>query len=651
MKRALSKVNFTFAINGDVIILTPTDPGYVIEKCNLDVTVKDVYDLHGNKQLSPETWNIYVNLNEMIWVEERVNLKKKRYAPLTFTTKIENLGGQEQQYVIKGLPAWLSVDAGQGSLEPLSTADLTFTVNEGINLGDYYVDLLLSTDFGFDEKIQLHLYVFEQEPEWSVNPSDFQYSMSLVGKVFIDEVVSTDLNDKIGVFVNGQPRGEAYLEYNVAYDQYYVFTNIYSNVSTGEKLEFRIWDASSANVYTDVTPLDMTFVENGVFGSLSKPVDIKAENYIYQSIDLAAGWNWLSFNLEAKALQDFDLLFDQVNGYNFVKSQSGFEEKESATVDYAGNILSNGGINRHNMYKVKVDVEVTITYKGKLVSPLLDTIFIASGWNWLSYLPNINMDVNSAMSSFDAHQDDVLKSVTDFAIYDSIIGWVGSLDFMAPTNGYMLRSSGTGSLIYPEQGLLNKRMSRLSSSYASTYEHSSTMVALIADASVKQGSRLIAKVNNEVRGEAIGVLMNDEVVFFISIQADQDETILFEAVVESEKYKIQESIQFLPNVTHGKLRSPKEMHLGAPVLTDPAVLVQPNPFTNSTTLSVVLKKESMVSVHITDLLGNEVITLKQRTMEKGSHALLINAENLSSGMYLMRVNIGNKTKMLRLIKN
>ena len=115
---------------------------------------------------------------------------------------------------------------------------------EDLPQGDYLEDLYLETDFGFDQKLQVAVKVLADDPKWVVDPTDFEYSMNLVGKVQVDGILSTDSYDKIGAFVNSEVRGSASLEYNASYNEHFVYLTVYSNTIQGEDITFSIWDAS-----------------------------------------------------------------------------------------------------------------------------------------------------------------------------------------------------------------------------------------------------------------------------------------------------------------------------------------------------------------------------------------------------------------------
>lgn len=84
----------------------------------------------------------------------------------------------------------------------------------------------------------------------------------------------------------------------------------------------------------------------------------------------------------------------------------------------------------------------------------------------------------------------------------------------------------------------------------------------------------------------------------------------------------------------------------------------PNPFNPSTTIRYALLGESKVIIAIYNLLGEEIATLVNDIQSAGYHETVFNASNLSSGVYLYRINAVslsnsgdfNATKKLILLK-
>jgi hypothetical protein len=90
------------------------------------------------------------------------------------------------------------------------------------------------------------------------------------------------------------------------------------------------------------------------------------------------------------------------------------------------------------------------------------------------------------------------------------------------------------------------------------------------------------------------------------------------------------------------------------IALDDFVLFQnyPNPFNPLTTLSYQLPEAGYVTLKVYDMLGNELETLVNAVKPAGVHEVNFNSGNLSSGLYLYKMNSGNfeKTRKMLLVK-
>jgi hypothetical protein len=78
----------------------------------------------------------------------------------------------------------------------------------------------------------------------------------------------------------------------------------------------------------------------------------------------------------------------------------------------------------------------------------------------------------------------------------------------------------------------------------------------------------------------------------------------------------------------------------------------PNPFNPSTTISYQLPKAEFVTVKIFDTIGNEVKTIVKENKPAGVHEVNFDASQLSSGIYLYRIDAGtfHQSKKMLLVK-
>jgi Secretion system C-terminal sorting domain/WD40-like Beta Propeller Repeat len=68
----------------------------------------------------------------------------------------------------------------------------------------------------------------------------------------------------------------------------------------------------------------------------------------------------------------------------------------------------------------------------------------------------------------------------------------------------------------------------------------------------------------------------------------------------------------------------------------------PNPFNPTTTIKYSIPASDNVKVIVYDLLGNEMATILNEVKKAGTYNLEFNADNLASGIYIYRIDVGNQ---------
>ena len=452
LPRLVEKVNFTYSINNDRIFIEITDPPASVENVTLDITVEKLRDLAGNFMLDGETWIAYINKNQVFWQDEYFAFEKKLEDELTFTSKIKNTGGSQERFVIDNLPTWLSASPSGGLIEPNSTIEVTFTVQSLLNIGEYEQDIFVRTEsFGFNERLLLDLKVVVDPPDWKVDVDAFSGSMNITGEFKINGVISTDPEDMVSVWVNGELRGVTHVEYDPSSGKNLVFLTILSNAGTidpppVEPLEFRAWDASRGRMLIDLEPSNFAFLTNQILGSRTTPISIEATVLTELEYVMSEGWNWISFPLASADLSSAPGPLGQMSADqgNVITNRSDYLERDQGK--WEGNLSS---YNTMEAYKVKVAKADTFYYSGTFMDPSTEPISIINGWNWISVKSEFIIDVPSAMASLDPQTGDLIKGQRSFAIYEDGFGWGGNLDFLEPQKGYMLKYHQTDQLTFP----------------------------------------------------------------------------------------------------------------------------------------------------------------------------------------------------------
>ncbi|TSA26392.1 MAG: tandem-95 repeat protein [Ignavibacteriales bacterium] len=75
----------------------------------------------------------------------------------------------------------------------------------------------------------------------------------------------------------------------------------------------------------------------------------------------------------------------------------------------------------------------------------------------------------------------------------------------------------------------------------------------------------------------------------------------------------------------------------------------PNPFNPTTNIVFGLPKESNVTLRVFNILGQEVATLVNKVMPAGYHSVEFNASNLTSGLYIYRVEADNFVQVKKML--
>ena len=117
--------------------------------------------------------------------------------------------------------------------------------------------------------------------------------------------------------------------------------------------------------------------------------------------------------------------------------------------------------------------------------------------------------------------------------------------------------------------------------------------------------------------------------------------------ITSYLYGMQELVgAYINGVGYGTLVKVEEAELGTP---NEFRLSQnyPNPFNPSTIIEYSIPSSTHISLKVYDILGNEVAELVNEQKPAGRYRVNFNGENLSSGIYIVRLNYNNYYKTIK----
>ncbi|MEC5165714.1 hypothetical protein RCH18_001446 [Flavobacterium sp. PL11] len=664
-------------INGDQIALNPqiTDWSSIEGKVAY-ITVSNLNDMADNRQKSPVTWSALINKNPVKWFVEGqndvVNLVKRTNENLSFDMTIINRGGTPQPYTIE-LPTWLSLPASSGTIAPNSKTTLKATVDSDLAIGNYNVVLSLATGYGYNEKIQLDLRVLEKEPVLTLDPSKFSQSMNIIGKIKIGGVFTDDLYDKVVATVNGEVRGITNVIYDASFKEYFVFLTVYSNQVSGEEMSFYIWDASvgklkEAGLNTNFT---LPLVPDQIIGTYTKPALFENTEITGQQITFNQGWTWTSFNVTDARFSNVNALTKtlSLSTSDLIKSNAPalFDAYESNSSDpalsgWSGTVSSNGGVSNTKMYKVKLAIAQKLNIKGAPVDLNTWSFNLSQNWNWLPYVVSKNIPVTDALANLIASDGDVIKSQSLFAIYSSTVGWKGSLSYLKVGEGYMLKTEIGQSFSYPEYlNRLNTKMTSIkvkqkSVSKTTSIENENLVViskdyskfANTMNAVVKlpEGYQNLSFYNESgaLRGNAQTQNVEGIEVAFITIYGDKSEKLTAYIGIGNSAHATSKTINFTADAILGSLAEPVIIDFSLEKIN-----IFPNPFHHEFEVTIDSEESGISKILIYDMLSR-IVYESSANINIGANSIKVQP-NIPSGIYILKIQKGDKILFQKIIKN
>ena len=677
-----TSVSFHDVSNGDQISINLTEPLSRIENTSIDFTLQEVRDLSGNLIESPVTWTTYIDKNQLIWGNEFIEMEKLLSESLSFTTHIINQGGTVENFQISNLPIWLNAYPSEGFLNPNSYTQIEFIVNEDLFIGHYKEDILLVGNNEYAERMEFNLNVEMEQPEYYVDPQDYEYVMNFVGKVTVEGIRSRDEMDILFAYVGEELRGATTPTYIEEYDSYIIFLSVYGDQLNGEEVSFRLWDASAGKFQTRVkiNGQDLhDFQPSFVIGSFTELAHFEATNILRQDIVLNEGWNWVSFNLnsldEEDGLDDVlqvPTVMNEVDGSSITIFKNQYAFTQYAEIDgyddtWIGSLTE---IPITDMFMIKSQKSDTIIYEGKIVNPSEVPIDVSAGWNWISYLGQRIMGTNDALSSLNPSSGDVIKNKSAFSMYASeSLGWLGTLNSMESGHGYMLKTESTGSLIYPESSIFRIRDYQISKNQISDelievsnalYQNSMSMVAKIDLEKFTQPdlSNVLAAYSDQLcLGNINATQINEEEsLYFITIYGEEGYNVSFKYFdqVNGESFKAENTLKFEANKLIGSIQDPYPIILtDSPedLLIEYTLDVYPNPFKKEFEVEFTLDNEEFISIDIFDVSGRKVKSLYNGLLKSGLHNLDIDASDIAKGSYFIELKLNDSSFRKIIIKS
>lgn len=351
-------------------------------------------------------------------------------------------------------------------------------------------------------------------------------------------------------------------------------------------------------------------------------------------IDLGQGWSWFSSNTDDASIKQPNTFFASVlNNISDVYGLTG--ELANSNGVLSGTLTSI----EPATYKAKMSAAGQIKLNANPIEPDSYLINLHAGWNWIPYLPIVDLGVDVAFSNFTPQENDVIKSQTQFATFANG-KWNGSLKEMHPHGGYMYYTIQPSTMTYSASRamMVNGAISYAETNPAwsvdaSAYPDNMTIVAKLfnGDTEAIEGAYTVgAFCNNECRG--IGQYENG--LLYITIHGQDNNSITFKAIENATdtNFKIKESLTFT-DTPIGTVANPYRLTIGDPgginnVYADYDLTIYPNP----------VRDRMFIEGDVTDVTGVKVISTNGVTLisvKDYEHG--VDVTSISDGVYIAAI--------------
>lgn len=391
--------------------------------------------------------------------------------------------------------------------------------------------------------------------------------MNIIGVLAMDGTLSTDPDDIVGAFINGECRGVAHPTYSARYDNYFILMDVYADAAEkGQKVEFRAYDASADRTLPRIASnMNIVFESNSLCGSYQQPVMFTALPFIEQTINLVEGWNWTSLAVTPDDCHVQSIFADTAADIDIVKSKRASVMRFENSWEGKNFLMDNS-----EMYKVKALNAASQKLLGMQPDTDRRTITVRQGWNWIAYNSMQPMDIADAFAALSPVNGDLVKGKQGFAVFDGY-EWNGTLAALMPGQGYMYRTAAadTRTFRYPETTLRRYVHERNGLRRNADDSRLPEIFTPVDDALFAGNMTVVAQVTYDgapLANVEVGVFAGDECraheysdangIVYLTIPGDRAEQLGFRVSYANEEYLTEATITYEDDGVVGNRRNP-----------------------------------------------------------------------------------------------
>lgn len=672
-KAALSKLDFTWSYSDNALLIKLLEDDAEINDQMIYITVRNVEDQNGNVMQNPAMWSVHTNLNQLSLEEYEIVVHAKcsdynengEYGE--FNVNMLNKSGSYRNYKITTSADWLVPEISKGIALPEISETLRFHIKGSIDPGNYVGIIYLEDENKLVSTCIVNLEVRGDKPEYEVDNKEFDYSMVYKGLVKLKtstgaEIIDNNAEDVVYAFIDGKCVGKSNIQ--VTDKGAYVYMTINgtkTNKAKRSEVTFKVWHERSSKLLEMVSSsAPVIFTQDGVVGA-SKPDTLRVSDNVIRSIQLKKGWNWVSLNVKPSSSKNpvADIFANNIKSFSssdMFKSPTKFHQFSADSKMWKGNIVKLGN---DTIYQIKVENAGTYCLSGEaLTADDLKLNLQGGRWEPLPYLLEESQPINTALNSLqlgdDVNVGDVVKGLTEFAMFSENHMWEGNLTHMRTGEGYYinLQKEGKHQVQYTKaengsNSLKSATFNNAVSADNGTVEYANNMPVIAQfgeDVDFEESDKLVAYSNGKKLNEAELQTVSGKKLFLLSVNAEQGSQITF-AQERNGNVIANTSVPVKYDADNilGSLTAPYLI-----TFTNDFVEVEPTAFTEEVLFRFHANEKQAATIDVYNTEGVCVWKAQVNTQEQAS--VNMNGSNLASGVYFATIKMGEMTKTIKLIK-
>ena len=215
-------------------------------------------------------------------------------------------------------------------------------------------------------------------------------------------------------------------------------TNCTLTATTNEGYTFINWTENGEEVSTEMNYSFNVMANRTLVANFEE-----VATTVSQTLELSAGWNWWTPNVELQGSEVLSLLEQGIGSKGIkIAAQDGKVRTYSTTYGIWTGSLN--AVEVGKMYKIQINGDCSFEISGPAIVVENHSMTLSPGLNWIGFFGAESMSLNTALQNLTPTAGDIIAAEDGTsATYSATYGWNGRLQSLVPGQAYTYRSNAS----------------------------------------------------------------------------------------------------------------------------------------------------------------------------------------------------------------